>query len=217
MAKEIVNKCGNCLHHKQHAHPSNGSVCMLLGIKHYNIAPRCFTPDISQITSDAEDLAMTAKVFSDMTPKQRQIFVALLRTASPKRQFQIGQRVYFRPVGADYVSNYVAGYVMGYTSTKQAIVCGSPDARTRGRMYMAYLDADSLMLPQDWKKKLLELHRQDRVIDPSNPMQRRKKIDEDYEPPTLDKAPAAVRTVKSRTPKTRRVKRDLVDIITMNR
>lgn len=217
MAKEHVNKCGDCLHFKQHAHPSNGSVCNTLGIKHYNPAPRCFTPDISQITSDAEDLAMTARIFSEMTPKQRHIFVALLRTASPKRQFQIGQRVYFKPMGADYVSNYVAGYVMGYTSSKQAIVCGSPEARTRGRMYMAYMDADSLMLPSEWKKKLHQLHKANRVIDPNGIMPSRKKIDENYEPPTLDRAPSAVRTLKDKTTTVKRGKRDLVDIISMTR
>lgn len=182
-------RCGSCLHFKQHAHPSHETLCSKLGVKHYGVAPRCFTPDVSQLVDNNEDLASLAITFGSMTRKQQSIVVAILKSNSVKRPFNIGQKVYLRIVGADYISNYLSGYVLGYTSTKQVIVAGSPDAKTRGRMYMAYMDSDALMLPTAWAKHKAALSRAGKFVDPKQPLVLKRKVDIDYEPPTVDNAP----------------------------
>lgn len=182
-------RCGSCLHFKQHAHPSHGDLCSKLGVKHYGVAPRCFTPDVSQLVENNEDLAALAVTFGSMTRKEQSIVVAILQTSAKHRPFTIGQKVYTRIVGGDYISNYMIGYVLGYTSTKQVIVAGSPEAKTRGRMYMAYLDPDTLLTPTAWAKHKANLARKGHFSDPKEPLVVKRKIEIDYEPPTLDRAP----------------------------
>ncbi len=189
---KIAFRCGMCLHFNQHAHPAKEQVCSKLGIKSYNVAPRCFTPDVTKLISGTEDLAAMASLFGTLSPQQKTIFMALMLTnRGGKRPFSIGQKLYFRAVGGDYVQNYMAGYVMGYTSTKEVILSGSPEARTRGRIYTAYLDASSVLTATQWQKKRLSLIKANRLIDPSHPLRKAKKIDFDYEPPTIDQAPKA--------------------------
>lgn len=184
-------RCGSCLHFRQHAHPSQGSVCSLLGVKHYNVAPRCYTPDVSQLAESNEDLANLAIMFAALTHKQKAIFRAILDTNTSKRVHPIGQLLYFKAAGRDYISNYLSGYVMGYTSTKQLILAGSPDARQRGRLYLAYLEPteETLYTPTAWLKKKSELVRAGRIADPKGMLVMPKGDIDNYEPPTLDKAP----------------------------
>jgi len=192
MSKNAIQyRCGMCLHFNQNAHPAkgNGQVCSKLGIKAYNVAPRCFTPDVTKLVENNEDLAALALAFGSLTSQQKTIFVALLQTNRGKRPFPIGQKLYFRAVGGDYLQNYLTGFVMGYTSTRQIILSGSPENKTRGRLFLAYLEEESVMSPTQWKKKRYELIKADRLIDPKKPLTKIKKIDIDYEPPTIDQAP----------------------------
>lgn len=182
-------RCGACLHYKQHAHPSHGSVCSKLGVKHYGVAPRCFTPDVTQLADNNEDLASLALTFGTLSHKQRTIMLAILMSSTSKRPFPLGQKLYFRAVGADYISNYLSGYVMGYTSSKQVILAGSPEVTSRGKMYTAYLDSKDLLLPTRWAKHRAMLSKAGRFVDPKHPLLTKKKIDIDHEPPTIDKAP----------------------------
>ena len=182
-------RCGECLHHKQLAHPTQGSVCSKLGVPSSNEAPRCFSPDVTQLVDGNEDLATLALMFGGMSAKQRRAFLAVLLTNTKKRPYPIGQKLYFRAVGGDYIANYLAGFVMGYTSTGQVILCGTPDNRTRGSMYLAYMDEENLLIPHLWRKKRQELFVKGKLQDPRNPLQKVKKVDVDYEPPTLDTAP----------------------------
>lgn len=182
-------RCGMCLHINQHAHPSQGQVCSKLGIKAYNVAPRCFTPDVTKLVENNEDLAMLALAFGTLSSQQKTIFMALLGTNRGKRPFPVGQKLYFRAVGGDYLQNYLTGYVMGYTSTRQIILSGSPENKTRGKLFLAYLEVDSVLSPVQWKKKRMDLVRADRLIDPKKPLVKVKRVDVDYEPPTIDQAP----------------------------
>lgn len=190
MTTALKFRCGACLHYKQHAHPTMGSVCSKLGVKHYGVAPKsCFTPDVTQLADNNEDLASLALTFGTLSHKQRTIMLAILMTNTKRRPFALGQKLYFRAVGADYISNYLSGYVMGYTSSRQVIIAGSPEVTSRGRMYTAYMDEGDLLLPSKWARHRATLSRAGKFVDPKKPLTKRVRIDVEYEPPTIDKAP----------------------------
>lgn len=182
-------RCGACLHFRQHAHKHKDTVCAEIGVKQYAIAPRCFTPDVTKIAPNAQLLAQLTALINSYTPQQRHILLGVLRN-NRKRRISFGQKVYFRAIGKDYISNYLSGYCLGYSSAGDLIVAGSPDVKTAGRMYTAYLHEDSVMLPQAWRAKREDLIRKGRVNDPDKPLSK-KKVVETHEPPTMDAAPSA--------------------------
>jgi len=209
-------KCSECLHHKKHAHPAFQTVCNERGIKGIAVAPKCFTPDVSIITSNSDQFVQLATLQAGFTPRQKRILIALLK-AKPinKKKFSrplvFGTKVFFRGMGADYISNYLAGYVAGTTSSGELIITGSPDQNSRGRSYMAYMtDDDNLMTPAEWKKKKEELKSKGRTIDPK--MRELPRQVEDV--PTIDSAPKEWHEKRERTAKKRRgVVRDLTEMV----
>lgn len=201
-------KCGECLHFKVYPHSAHDDVCSKEGVKAVGIAPRCYTPDVTQIAQNTDQFVQVVQLFQSFDYKQRRIFLAALRNPK-KRKHKMGTKLYFK-VGRDYISNYLCGYVAGYSSTGELMLMGSPDQKTRGRAFMSYMDENSedLMTYTEWKIKRKQLRDANKVIDPSGQViQKTAKADEAYEPPTLDSAPAQwfdkqLRQTKRRTAKT---------------
>jgi hypothetical protein len=187
---EDTFRCSECLHFKKHAHPSMQEICSKRGIRPFAIAPKCFTPDVTQIANNSDTFVQLAALFSDYTVKQRRILVALFRQKYTKRNIPFGTKVYFHGMGRDYISNYLSGYVMGVTSSGDLIITGSPDKNTRGRSYMAYMqDSDLLMTAKEWKIKREELKAAGKIIDPNSRIVPKGTAFEDVV--TIDSAPAA--------------------------
>jgi len=183
-------KCGECLHFKQVAHSAHGDVCSKEGIKAVGIAPSCFTPDVTKIAKNSDQFVQLAAMVNSYTPQERRILLGVLRSASAKkRPFAFGTKLYFH-VGKDFISNYLCGWVMGYTSSGELIVSGSPDQKQRGKSYLAYLaSTDGVLTVSQWKVKLEKLRALGKIFDPSNAVVRKAAIVDDYQPPTIDRAP----------------------------
>lgn len=184
-------KCGECLHHKQVAHPAHNDVCSKEGIKAVGIAPSCFTPDVTKIAKNSDQFVQLAAIVNSYTPQERRIFLGVLRSASAKKKpFAFGMKLYFH-TGKDFISNYLCGWVMGYTSSGELIVSGSPDQKQRGKSFLAYLSADAtgLLTPTQWKTKREKLRAAGKIYDPANAVVKKASIIDDYEPPTIDRAP----------------------------
>ncbi len=206
---EEAYRCGECLHHKRHAHPSMQEICQKKGIKAFAIAPKCFTPDVTQIANNSDTFVQLAALLIEYTPKQKRIMLALLRQKPIKaKQFRkdmpFGTKIYFHGMGKDYISNYLSGYVMGTTSSGELIVTGSPEQNTRGRSYMAYMsDTASLMTSKEWKVKKKTLKEAGRVLDPNSQILP-KGAAVGAEPITIDSAPAAWHDKEEKKQKRRR-------------
>lgn len=212
---DTAYKCGECLHHKKHAHPSFKSICAERGIKGIAIAPKCFTPDVSQVAINSDLFVQLAALLASYTPKQKRIMNALLKQKPSKRfkHLPFGTKMYFLGLGGDYISNYLAGYVMGTTSGGELILTGSPEQNTRGRSYMAYMTDDEMLLtPREWKAKKAELVASGRIRDPKNLVLPRNV--EPGDPVTIDSAPQAWHDKQERKmAKGRKAKADLTEII----
>ncbi len=206
---EEAYRCGECLHHQRHAHPSMQEVCHKKGIKAFAIAPKCFTPDVTQIANNSDTFVQLAALLADYTPKQKRIMLALLRQKPIKgkqfrRDMPFGAKVYFHGLGKDYISNYLSGYVMGTTSSGELIITGSPEQNTRGRSYMAYMsDSDNLMTAKEWKAKKAELKAAGRILDPNSRIVSKANAAAN-EPVTIDSAPAAWHDKEEKKQKRRR-------------
>lgn len=186
-------KCSECLHYLKHAHPSYQTICKQRGVRGFAVAPKCFTPDVTQVASNSDTFVQLASLFSDYTPKQKRIMIGILKAPMKKfkREYPFGTKVYFLALGKDYISNYLSGFVMGVTSSGQLIITGSPDKNTRGSSYFCYMnDGDSLMTFKEWKAKRKELVAANKVMDP-NSMIMPKTATIGNEPMTIDSAPDA--------------------------
>lgn len=212
---EIAYKCGECLHHSRHAHPSFQTPCNKRGIRTFAIAPKCFTPDVTQVAKNSDTFVQLAALLSEYTPKEKRIMLAILKQKPIKRQqfrkdMQFGTKVYFLGMGKDYISNYLAGFVLGQTSSGELILTGSPDRNTRGRSYVAYMqDSDSLMTAKEWKVKKAELKAKGRIHDPASVIVP-KGTTMPAEPVTIDSAPQAWHDKQEKKKKKNKGPSDLV-------
>lgn len=201
-------KCGECLHHQVHTHPSMKNVCIKNGVKKFAIAPPCFTPDVTQLTSNTDTFVQVASILHDMTTPQKRVMFALLNQKPIKRRafsrdLKWGMKVYFLAMGKDYFSNYLSGYVMGLTSSGELIIAGSPEQQVVGRSYIAYMtDDDNIMTPTEWKAKKAELRTANRIHDPSVRMMPKQDIAAD--PVTIDSAPDSWHDKREKVRKARR-------------
>ena len=181
--------CSECLHHQQYAHPAKEKPCIELGVRGVGLAPKCFSPDITQLFTNTDQFVQIATFFQGTTHKQRRILLGMFR-AHKKSQFPIGTKLYFR-VGKDYISNYLIAYSAGHTSSGQLMLLGSPNKRTRGSRFTSYLSStEGLLTSTEWKKKREELRAQGLIFDPSNRVIKKATVDVDYNPPTIDEVPA---------------------------
>ncbi len=189
---EEAFKCGECIHYSAHPLKGNREPCKRLGIRHFASAPKCFTPDVSKLSTSSDQLLQVIALFNNFSHSQRRILIGLLR--GRKRRLSLGQRVFFKAVGGDYLSNYLSGYVLGYTKAGEVIIGGDPDKTRRGSSYTAILsETDALFTEETWAKQRKLLVSKNRVEDPKQPLRKfPKRVDlETYEPVTIDTAPAS--------------------------
>lgn len=186
-------KCGECLHFKKHTHASKPDVCANQGVRHYASAPTCFTPDVTALTTNSDQFVQIVSMFNDFNRTQQRILLGMLR-GRPKSAYTFGQKLYFRAVGKrDYLSNYLSGYVVGTTSSGDIILQGDPDKNRRGNLYTAIMHPTTELLTlKQYKQRRQELKDEGKEMDPDQPLIKLKRVvDIDYEPPTLDGAPAS--------------------------
>lgn len=208
-------RCGECLHFKKHTHPSYATICSKRGVRSFAVAPKCFSPDVTQVANNSDTFVQLASMFADYTPKQKRIMIAILKAPMKKfkREFPFGTKVYFLGMGKDYVSNYLSGYVMGVTSSGQLIITGSPDKNTRGSSYFCYMnDSESLLTFKEWKAKYKELKAANKIIDPQSLIMP-KGTTPGSEPITIDSAPGAWYDKQEKKKKTRGVQDLTIKII----
>lgn len=186
-------KCGECLHFKKHAHSSKPDLCSKQGVRHYAAAPACFTPDVTEITTNSDQFVQIVSMFNDFSRPQQRILLGMLR-GKVKVPYAFGQKLYFRALGKrDYLSNYLSGFVVGKTSSGDIILQGDPDKHRRGSLYTAILQPTTELLTlKQFKQRRQELKDAGKEMDPDQPLIKLKRVVEiDYEPPTLDGAPAS--------------------------
>jgi hypothetical protein len=206
---EEAFKCAECLHFKQSPHRTNKEVCSKLGVRQFALAPKCFTPDYTRIVQNSDELVMLSILFGSKTPQQRKIMLGMLRAKPTGKKFRMGTKLYLKSSTREYISNYLCGYVVGYTSGNEIVIAGSPDLKSRGKMFFTYLRSESGLITQkEWEIKFKELRAKGRISDPLLSKRRdiTAKVEQDeYEVPTIDKAPKQANETKinkRRTPLT---------------
>lgn len=194
-----VNRCGDCLHHRAHAHADKKIVCEREGVLPVAIAPaECFTPNASLLTGNVDMLTQFLSIFVACDHKQRRALLELLK------QDGIGETFYFR-VGDDFISNYLRGIVVGHTSSGEIMLIGSPSEKTAGSAFVSYLmDSEGLLNLAQWEKKREELFAANRVIDPKNTKIQRSTVADNYSPPTIDMTPEMVEALANEKKKKKR-------------
>lgn len=207
-------RCGECLHYKVAAHSQKGDICSKMGINAKGLAPVCFTPDITILGLNGDQLASLTALLQGSTKKSRRILMSVLKSKSKKQDYQLGTKVYWRALGGDYVSNYVSGFVLGYSSSGELMISGDPDKHRRGgRPYVALLrSTDDILDYLGWKERRENLIQRNRIQDPTTKaLPKRTTVNEQYEPPTLDTAPTHWfnKTEETRRRRVREVTEDL--------
>jgi hypothetical protein len=187
-----VLRCGDCLHHRSHAHSDKKTVCEREGVLPVAIAPlECFTPNASLLTGNVDQLTQLLAIFSAYDAKQRRALIELLK------QEDIGETFYFR-IGDDYISNYLRGIVVGRTSSGEIMLIGSPSEKTVGSAFVSYLmDSEGLLTHAEWEDKRFDLFGKNRVIDPKNTTIKRTTVADNYIPPTIDMTPEMLEAAAS--------------------
>ena len=206
-------KCGDCLHFKQTPHRSNKEVCSKEGVRSFAIAPTCYTPDYTKVITNTDEFVAISTFFSSRTPQQKKILMGMLRQQPVGKRLRMGTRMYLNLRNREYISNYVCAYVVGYTSGGDIVLSGSPDAKSRGRSFFAYLRSDtSLLSAKEWKVKYDALRLKGRLQDPT--AKGVKDITDTvkenaYEVPTIDSAPKT-----KQAPRINKRTSSLVEILT---
>ena len=187
--------CGECLHHSRSCHPHREQVCSKLGVRSCAIAPKCFTPDVTKVITNAEQFVVLASIFNSYTPSQRRIMIGILRGASKcsgkKKQFKFGTRLYLR-TGGDNIESYRCGYVVGYSSSGELILTGSSDRRSAGTTFFAYLKTtEGLLTHKEWLAKRKDLLAHSKFTDSKTLKGASPNADKylNYEVPTIDTCP----------------------------
>jgi hypothetical protein len=81
-----------------------------------------------------------------------------------KLGFSLGQRVFFKIIGADYLSNYASAIVVGATRTQ--LVLSGVDTFT------AMINISSVLDKEGFESKRLSLVKRNRINDPTAPFER---------------------------------------------
>jgi len=209
-------RCGECLHFKDSAHPAKQDLCSNLGIKKHGSAPRCFTPNVMELTKvDAETIPKIAVLLAGMTSQQKRILQGLLAVQHrlKKTDFRFGTKIFFH-VGRDYIENYLSGYVVGRTSSRELIIVGSVEAHRRGQSMVVFFENDAELLSvSEWKKKRQDLYASGKIHPPSPKRLIKKPVNDTYEPPTVDKAPEEIKKKLKRGQKSRYRVRPLTEMV----
>lgn len=185
-------KCGECLHFATTPHSTKkGEVCSKIGIRAEGTAPSCFTPNVKELHVSSEMIVQVTSLMSTLDKTQRRILASLMMSKQKKLKF--GTKVYFRPMGKEFMSNYRSGYVVGYSSTGDLLIIGDPDPNRRGNSFVATLKSDEEVLtPSQWKERRADLKAKNLINDPSmTKIVVRSSAVDDHEPAphTMDSVP----------------------------
>lgn len=197
-------KCGDCLFFKQSSKFERP--CTELGVKHFSIAPACFSPNVYKLGAKNPDVILQlGLLLRDFDASDTRILMAILKqqTAFEKHySLKFGQPVYVR-IGDDYVSNYYRAFVIGVAECGDSMVFLASDLSRRQRHNPAVMSMfrDSLLTIPQWKAVRKKLQDAGKVIDPKSQVTKKARgsmIKIDYEPPTIDQAPKEHRESKSK-------------------
>lgn len=184
-----------------------------MGIRSFAVAPSCFTPDYPKVIGNTDEFLSLVTLLNSKTAQQKRILLGMLRQQPKGKKLRMGTKMYLNIRGREYINNYVCGYVVGYTSAGQLVLAGSPDAKSRGRAFFAYLkDDSSLLTDSEWRKVFVDLRKAGRIVDPRATGKRDitdTVASNDYEVPTIDSPVSS----KTKTKKLNKRTSDLVQIL----
>ena len=202
-------RCGDCVHFQRG--PSKfEKTCNKLGVDAKSKAPDCFSPDVFRLNAGGspELLGQLGRLIRDLTPGQSRILSHLLSkngNAIHKQGFRFGQPVYFT-LGHDYLSHYFKGYVIG--ACDDYVYVASKLNKARSNTSVTFM-AQSLLSYKQYKEKEKKLLKSKKIfmsekdkalvkklplaehIDREGCVKLPEQVELEYEPPTLDTAPAA--------------------------
>jgi hypothetical protein len=149
------------------------------------------------------------KILKDLSkvPNPDAVVAAFMATRRLKKfGFKLGQKVYFRVMGNDYLCNYASGYVIG--SVQNKIIIEGCEKHT------SQLYSTSILNEETWRKKLAHLLHLNKINDPKGGL--RKVVNGNavelrgFEPPKLSKSIAVKKSfsIKKR-------KAELPDVINL--
>ncbi len=146
-------QCGQCLFHKRMA--TYAKPCLQLGTPASAETCARFVPDPVLLGPDSgRALRFLASVRGPVL-----IAAAMLQARKIERRgFSLGEHVYTKVMGDDYLNNYASGYVVG-TARDHVVVAG-------GAGYSALLLPSSLLNRVGWLAKAKSLIDRDRINDP---------------------------------------------------
>lgn len=179
--------CGDCRHHGGIPAPGQKSCCAVLGViqeqtpcLHFSVSP--FVIDFG---SDMY-LRMISRIIRKLNRKKLNAVASLLLQEARTRRygFNMGDVVYFKAYGDDFLSNYRKGYVV--SADKHYVVISG----RRGREFSCYISAPYVLRKAQWLEKQKELIAANRLVDPRYPATISPKKAVVYEPPTIDQAPS---------------------------
>lgn len=184
-------KCGECVFYK--TFPKGKVSCSKEGIRAFaNADMSCFVPDVSQITSNTEQLAALLAVMNSFSAKQLKMCHYLLEQQAKRtaKQLPMGTKVYVLS-GDDYLLNYLSAYVMHYLPDGTLVVSGSSKMNCRGKTFIGYLNPESVLSSLEWDKKRAALIKAGRITDPAIKEVKQYSEVDHYEPdvPTIDNVP----------------------------
>lgn len=197
-------KCGDCLFFKQNR--KFEKPCTELGVKHFSVAPACFSPNVYKLGAKNPDVILQlGLLLRDFDASDVRVLMSILKqqTAFEKHYgLKFGQPVYVR-IGDDYVSNYYRAFVIGVAECGDSMVFLASDLAQRQRQKPAVMSLfrDSLLTTSQWKVIRKRLQDADKVVDPKGHFAKRiqnSMVKVDYEPPTIDQAPKEQRELKTK-------------------
>lgn len=147
--------CGNCTFYRSQA--VFKQPCSDLGTP--ASAKTCFrfVPDPHQLDDPERLFRALAAIGGAKRPSlTASVMVGAKRVE--KLGFRVGQRVFFRPAGDDYLNNYVAAAVVG-ASSDRLVLAGEAG-------FTAFVYPNSVMVKADFEKKRTRLVKRDKVNDP---------------------------------------------------
>lgn len=152
-------QCGSCIFHSRMA--TYSKPCIQLGTPASAETCRRFVPDPTQIGPDPGPILQL--LASAVKPVLLAAAMLAARKVS-KLGFKLGERVFFRVMGADYVNNYVSGVIVGAVD-RRFVLAGAEG-------FTALLESESVLNNEGWEHKLEKLLRAGKVDDPNGGLRR---------------------------------------------
>jgi hypothetical protein len=188
-------KCGDCLHFKRNA--KFEKPCHQLGVKHFQDAPYCYTPDAYLLTKkNPEVLYQLGMLLKDFSAQESRVFMSILKASKAFEKhydLKFGQPVYFK-VGNDFLSNYFRGFVIGVAEAgdNQVFITSDLGKKQRVNPMVGSFLRDSVLTSAEWKAKRSALQKAKRLVDPAATFTAPPKVKllaDDYVPPSMETAP----------------------------